>query len=183
MATLMEKISAKTNPMHPCTGVLQKKLHVKSSLSVDAPKKKKPLPLPRQLINKKIAKYPVESAAEHHAIICMSRSLQDITSHDQVQDQMYQNSYLFHSEPNVFEKQCPLSPSCNDHFSHVPLATNVANTMMTKAIHDLTIKPKSASLSGLTDMDEDTYDDVYNLAPPGHYTVHTGMYVALSVVQ
>ena len=142
-----------------------KKLSVPAYLSVDTLQQKNPVPLPLQMLNIKHNTYPyenVKSISQRQATTSMSKSLQDISSHNQFLNPIHQAISLSDSESNISS-----SSSLSNQFLHIPLATT------TRASHDVPIKDKSASFLGQTT--DNIYDYVYyDGASPGQHTIGEG---------
>ena len=89
IATLMKKDRAYTNPTQLNKPIArQKKMSAPPFLSVEALQQKNPL----QTLNIKHTTYPyehVQSVSQDQTMISMSKSLLDISSHDQFQSQIY----------------------------------------------------------------------------------------------
>ena len=161
-ATLMRSDCVDTNLTQPYKAQ-QKKMSTLPFLSVDALQQKSPL----QTLNIKHATYPygnVQSISQHQTMISMSKSLQDISRHDQFQNQIYSTISFCDSESNI-----PSACSHSNELLHIPLATNTATT---GASHNVATQHKSASFLGQTA--EDIYDYVRDVASPEYHTIGEG---------
>ena len=159
---LLDKIHARKTPLKPCISELFHSSSFANSSKVDTVTK--PVPPPRQLMHKRVAKCLSENEAitnQQHVMIDMSRSLEDITDCKQL-------PHSTHSYSNLGLNVFPVH-KVHPMYLQVPPTTNAA---MTKSPHDVTVKPIHLKSTSLPDTpSEEIYDDVYNVASPKHPTI------------
>ena len=159
---LVDKIHTRKPPLKPCTSDLLHSSSFANSSKIDTVTK--PVPPPRQLMYKRVAKYVSENEAitnQQQAMIDMSRSLEDITDCKQL-------PHSTHSYSNLGLSVFPVHKVHPMHLQ-VPLTTSVA---ITKSPRDVTVKPIHFKSTSLPDTpSEEIYDDVYNVASPKHHTI------------